>query len=145
MQEDTNYYLWNKGEEFLLPGSKFFKTTEFQCQCTLKTCKQQKISKTLLSKLIKLRTDINEPLHINSAFRCHEHQQELIAQEVNTVVAKKSSHETGTAVDCKPTRMKMVDFLKMCEKYFYAIGIAKTFLHVDERNEDSKVKIRWNY
>lgn len=142
MREDLNYYIWTKGDVFPLGGSKFFSTSEFACHCNFSDCIEQKISKSLIQDLISLRQDINEPITITSAFRCTKYQNKLRDDGVNTVVAKKSTHELGQAVDLVPSRMKIPTFMKFCEKYFEAIGIAKTFLHIDERK--GKIR-RWNY
>ena len=142
MREENNYYIWNKGEDYFFPITKNFKTTEFQCQCKHASCKEQRISKTLIEKLVKIRGQILEPMQIHSGFRCHAHQQDLIKQEVNTVVAKKSTHELGDACDVSPIRMKIPTFMTFCAKEFMAIGIAKTFLHLDLRTGYVR---RWDY
>lgn len=142
MQEDSNYYIWNKGDVYFLDKNQYFKTSEFACQCTNKDCKQQKIHKQIISKLVELRKEVNEPLIITSAFRCKKHQEALRKQGVNTVVAKTSTHELGDAIDVSPIRMKIKDFLGFCSKKFKAIGIANNFLHLDLRDEKER---RWDY
>lgn len=133
MLEDSNYYIWNKGDVYFFNKDQYFKSSEFACQCTNRDCKEQRINKELVSKLIELRKQINEPIIITSGFRCKKHQEQLRAQGVNTVVAKQSTHELGDAIDCKPTRMKIKDFLVFCAEKFEAIGIASNFLHLDMR------------
>lgn len=142
MREDSNYYIWNKKDSFPLPGSKFFNTSEFTCHCKFDSCKEQRISKSLLVKLIKLREEIQEPITVTSAFRCEAYQKKLKNDGVNTIVASVSQHELGNAVDVFPIRMKIPTFMTFCAKYFEAIGIAKTFLHLDERV--GKIR-RWDY
>lgn len=142
MREDSKYYLWNKGEVFPLAGSKYFSTKEFDCHCTFSDCVEQKVSKLLICKLISLREDIAEPITVTSAFRCTKYQKKLADDGVNTVVAKKSTHELGEAVDVVPARMKISTFQVFCEKYFEAIGTAKNFLHLDLRFGKKR---RWNY
>ena len=142
MHEDSNYYIWNKGDVYFFDKTQFFKTSEFACQCTNKDCKEQRIHKDIISKLNSLRKEINEPIMVTSGFRCEKHQIALRNSGVNTVVAKKSTHELGDAVDCRPTRMRISDFLTFCAKQFEAIGIAKSFLHLDLRT--GKIR-RWDY
>lgn len=142
MQEDSNYYIWNKGDVYFLDKGQYFKTSEFACQCSNSSCVEQRINKQLISNLIDLRKQINEPIVITSAFRCKKHQEQLRAQGVNTVVAKTSTHELGDAIDAKPIRMKIKDFLMFCEKKFEAIGIAHNFLHLDMRTGKTR---RWDY
>ena len=142
MLEDSNYYIWNKGDVYFFDKNQFFKKSEFACQCTNKDCKEQRINKELIEDLNIIRKEINEPIIITSGFRCKKHQEHLSNSGVNTVVAKKSTHELGDAADLKPTRMRISDFLTFCAKRFEAIGIAKTFLHVDKRI--GKIR-RWDY
>ncbi len=146
MQEDSNYYIWNKGDVYFFDKNQYFKTSEFACQCKNADCKIQKINKDIVSKLIELRKEINEPLIITSGFRCKKHQDALRNQGVNTVVAKTTStHELGDAVDLSPVRMRIKDFLVFCSKKFYAIGIASNFLHLDLRGQKDKKERRWDY
>jgi uncharacterized protein YcbK (DUF882 family) len=142
MLEDSNYFIWNKGDVYFLGKEQFFKTSEFACQCKNVSCREQRVHKDLIKKLIDLRKEINEPLIVTSGFRCGLHQEQLRKEGVNTVVAKKSSHEKGDAADIKPTRMNMLTFFKIVDKYFEAIGTAKTFLHVDLRTGKER---RWDY
>ena len=142
MLENSNYYIWNKGDVYFFDKDQYFKSSEFVCQCKYKECKEQKINKDLIKKLILLRKEINEPLVITSGFRCEAHQKDLRKQGVNTVVASKSTHELGDAADVYPIRMKIKDFMIFCAKQFKAIGIAKTFLHVDLRDDKER---RWDY
>jgi uncharacterized protein YcbK (DUF882 family) len=145
MQEDSSYYHWNKGDIYFLDKKQSFKTSEFACHCNYPECKEQRLNKKLFAKLLELRQEVNEPLIITSAFRCSKYQERLRAEGVNTVVAKKSTHELGDAIDVRPIRMKVKDFLGFCEKKFYAIGIASNFLHLDMRGQDNKQVRRWNY
>jgi len=145
MREDSQYFIWNKGDVYFFDRNQFFKTSEFACQCSNKDCKEQRISKDLITKLNLIRKEVNEPILVTSGFRCKKHQEHLRKSGVNTVVAKQSTHELGEAVDLKPTRMRISDFLVFCAKHFYAIGIAKSFLHVDMRGQEDKRVRRWDY
>lgn len=142
MQENNEFFFWIKGDVYSLDKDNYFKTSEFTCHCKNKSCKEQKISKELISKLVELRKTVNEPLIVTSGFRCAEYQDQLRRQGENTVVAKKSQHEEGCAADVKPTRMKIPVFLNLVAKLFKSIGIASTFLHLDLRSDKER---RWNY
>jgi len=141
MKSDDKYYYWKKGEVYKF--NNYFNTKEFSCRCNFESCKEQKISKDIINKLTKLREDIQEPLTITSAFRCSEYQQYLRNSGANTVVAKKSTHEEGEAVDVVPARMKISFFESIAARYFDAIGIANNFLHLDTRSD--KKNRRWKY
>lgn len=138
-ENEDGYYIWNKGDNLVL--SKFFNSREFDCQCKFPECKQQKISKALITRLDSLRKDCNQPLIITSGFRCHKHQDEIRASGVSTVVAKKSTHESGDAADVRPKDGNIETFLKLASKYFSSIGLAKKFLHLDTRPDYR----RWDY
>lgn len=137
----NKYFIWNKGDDIQL--SKNFNSKEFDCQCTRPACVEQRISIDLVEKIELIRKEINQPLTITSGFRCFNHQQDLKDKgTVSTVIAQKSTHVLGDAVDIKIPKNNTIDtFLERCEKHFESIGIAKTFLHLDLR----KGKRRWNY
>ena len=140
LKNENNYYTWLKTDKVQI--NQYFSTSEFTCHCNFSTCVNQKISVDLINKLTDLRKEINSPLKITSGFRCPEYQQKLIKTGVNTVVAKKSTHELGNAADVICVILSIPEFIIKSEKYFMAIGIAKTFLHLDLRND--KIR-RWNY
>jgi hypothetical protein len=140
LRSDAEFYYWKKGESFVL--SPYFHTTEFSCHCNYKDCIEQKISKSLITKLDLIRKDINQPLVVTSGNRCTKYQAHLRNTGVNTVVAKTlSQHELGKAADCYPANRNMTGFEDTCAKYFDSIGEAKTFLHLDLRPG----KRRWLY
>lgn len=141
LKEDSGYYSWKKGEVKTL--SKYFDSHEFDCQCKNVDCKDQKISKSLITKLDSIRIEIAQPLTVTSGFRCAKHQQEIRDSGVSTVVAKVSTHEKGDAADIRPKDGKMEGFETVCAKQFDSIGLAKTFLHCDLRTD--KKNRRWNY
>lgn len=140
MKKDDKYYYWEKGQVYKF--NNYFNTGEFACQCKYSDCVEQKIAIELIDKLTELRESINEPLTVTSGFRCTKHQVDLRKSGVNTVVASKSSHELGDAADIKPSRLSIPNLEKFSDKYFEAIGTAKTFLHVDLRK--GKIR-RWLY
>lgn len=140
MQEVDGFYLWKKGQTYSF--NKYFKTSEFSCQCKLQSCVDQKISKELISKLTELREAMLEPLTITSGFRCTAHQEEIRKSGVSTVVAVLSTHELGQAADVKPSRTPIKYMVDIASRYFMSIGIAKNFIHLDLRQ--GKIR-RWNY
>ena len=140
MNQKENYYTWEKGEKTSI--NKYFNTSEFTCKCSHPECKSQKISVDLIGRLTKVREELNKPLIITSGFRCSQYQKDLAQSGANTVVAKLSQHELGNAADVVPVNCDIPKFQSICEKQFKAIGVAKTFLHLDKR--DDKIR-RWNY
>lgn len=142
IKSEGDYYIWKKGETLVL--SKYFSTAEFSCHCNFTDCKDQRISKTLITKLDHIRIAMKQPLVVTSAYRCHKQQEQLRASGVNTIVAKLSQHELGNAADIVPKDQKDVQglFLNECDKEFEAIGLSDKFLHVDLRSGKER---RWKY
>jgi len=140
LEEDDKFFYWKKGQLFQL--TPYFDTKEFECQCSLETCTDQKISKSLVSRLNLVRMEIKEPLKITSGFRCKEHQQEIRDSGQSTVVAvKTSTHELGEAADVRTENLSHKELLEHLESHFDSIGLANTFYHVDLRTG----RRRWNY
>lgn len=137
--EKDGYYHWNKG--YVGRISDHFSTKEMTCKCSFPDCYDQRISVSLIARLEKIRTELDQPMIITSAYRCSQHQEYLRSSGVNTVVAKKSTHELGDAVDAIPRDGKMEGFEDICAKQFDSIGLAKNFLHLDTRQG----KRRWKY
>lgn len=133
------YYIWKKGEVFEL--SPHFSTREMSCKCSHDSCVEQRISEKLIDKLELVRGDIKEPLVITSAYRCSKHQEDIRNSGTSTVVAKKSTHELGDAVDCRPKSGMNPGFELTCSSEFTSIGRADTFLHLDLRSDFR----RWKY
>jgi hypothetical protein len=140
MNQNESYYTWVKGEKSQI--NSYFNTSELSCKCSHLECKDQKISIDLIERLTKVRIELNKPLIITSAFRCHQYQKDLAESGANTVVAKQSQHELGNAADVVPNGATAAQLQPIAEKQFKAIGIAKNFLHLDTR--DDKIR-RWTY
>lgn len=116
--------------------AKYFKLKEFECKDGV--CSLQMIDTDLLEKLDKVREELGAPITVTSGFRCINHQAALTNQGLQTV--KNSQHLQGKAVDIRAKDMARL--LEILEKHFKAIGIAKTFYHIDLRDDEVR---RWNY
>lgn len=100
---------------------------EFQCSC----CHQVKIEPELLEKLQKLRTMVNFPFVLNSAFRCIAHNKKEGGKP-------KSFHLQGKAVDVLMKGKDIVAFAILAEEIgFKGIGSYRdnkgnpVFIHLD--------------
>lgn len=130
-------YHWSRGTNRNL--SAHFTTKEFTCQCGI--CRDQRISEKLIEKLEEVRALYGRPIVVTSGFRCARHQAHLRGTLPPGYTAKgKSQHEEGFAADVKGEDMQAL--YAAIEQVFKAIGLAKTFFHVDLRAD--KVR-RWNY
>ena len=107
--------------------SKFFKEIEVN-MCA-----------DFLEKLDEARGYANIPFKINSAFRTKEHNAKIGGKP-------NSSHLRGLAVDISVfdsvNRFKILNAL--IHAGFTRIGIADTFIHVDDDKEKSQ-KVIWKY
>lgn len=106
--------------------TKYFKEVEY------------KMDVDFLAKLDKAREFAKVPFVINSAYRSPEHAE--------SIKNPTSSHIKGLAVDIKATdsrtRYKVLNALMHVG--FNRIGIADTFIHVDD-DKDKSQKVIWTY
>jgi len=106
--------------------SKYFKEIEYNMDLDF------------LSKLDKAREYAGIPFVINSAYRSPEHPE--------SIKNPTSSHIKGLAVDIKAkdsrTRYKVLEAL--IHVGFNRIGIADTFIHVDDDKQKSS-NVIWTY
>lgn len=106
--------------------TKYFKEIEY------------KMDKDFLAKLDKAREYAKIPFVINSAYRSPDHPE--------SIKNPSSSHIKGLAVDIKATdsrtRYRVLDALMSVG--FNRIGIANTFIHVDD-DKDKSSDVIWTY
>ena len=107
---------------------KYFNLNEFQCPC----CKRVMIHPDLLNNLIILRKIINEPIYINSGYRCKNYNDQVGG-------VSKSYHTFGMAADIH-ARTVLIPHLAIHAQQagFKGIGVYKTFIHVDVRSSSYK-------
>jgi zinc D-Ala-D-Ala carboxypeptidase len=118
--------------------SQHFMASEFECPCHNKNCDEQKISMDLVAKLEAIRQKHGKPITITSGYRCETHQKDLA--EAGYQTAKLSQHLLGNAADI--TSRDLYELIPLCDEAFEALGIGKTFLHVDTRLDKLR---RWTY
>ena len=106
--------------------SKYFKEIEY------------KMDKDFLAKLDKAREFAKVPFVINSAYRSPEHPE--------SIKNPTSSHIKGLAVDIKATdsRTRYRVLNALIHVGFNRIGIADTFIHVDD-DKDKSQQVIWTY
>ena len=92
-----------------------------------------------LSKLDEAREIANIPFKINSAYRSKEHNAKIGGKP-------NSSHLKGLAVDISVTdsRSRFIVLEALIKVGFNRIGIADTFIHVDDDKEKSD-RVVWTY
>lgn len=103
--------------------AKFFNLSEFQCPC----CSRVIIHSELLKYLIKLRNLIQEPIYINSGYRCNKENKKVDG-------TKNSYHKLGMAVDISVKIKSIMDLAEFAHSVgFKGIGVYSNFLHIDVR------------
>lgn len=102
-----------------------FTLSEFQCPC----CKTVMLDPLLLKLLIKLRSVIDQPVYINSGYRCKSYNKQV--DGVPT-----SYHLFGMATDIYVKSESMEDLAIHADIVgFKGIGVYGNFLHLDTRPE----------
>jgi len=120
-------------------GIRFFNiyNDNFQCRCG---CGEVLLDSELLEKLDYLRSLIDEPIKITSAYRCKEHNARIGGKP-------SSSHLKGLAVDIfipnNHYRYKVLDNV-FVEELFNRIGVAENFIHLDI-DENKPQEVCWGY
>lgn len=127
---------WMKSQN--IQYSPFFNLKEFACKCTRPECVMQTLSIDLLKKLEQVRKAYGKPIQITSGYRCQAHQKYLAESGLET--ATNSQHCLGRASDITGADLDVLDGL--CSHEFKATGRARSFIHVDLR--DDKIR-RWGY
>jgi uncharacterized protein YcbK (DUF882 family) len=113
---------------------KYFKLSDFDCQET----GDNYMDVAFIHKLDELREACGFPFIITSGYRSPDHSRERSKSK------GPGTHAQGIAVDIKVSggfqRYKIVEKAALMD--FNGIGIAKTFIHVDDRQTTPVV---WNY
>lgn len=110
---------------------KFFKKEELACPC----CGSFVHNNEALCKLDLLRSLVNRPLYINSAYRCPKHNASVGG-------STSSQHMLGTAFDIKASFPSERAELITCAFLagFSRVIVYKNFVHVDTKGDK---KLLW--
>lgn len=112
-----------------------FDSREFACPC----CGLDKVSTEMVELLQKARVAAGIPFKINSGVRCEKHNAEVGGVD-------SSAHVGGYACDisCVDSKRRYIILSALKSAGFTRLGIAKTFIHVD--NDPTKPKsVTWVY
>ncbi len=107
-----------------------FIAKEFDCSCG--KCTETLINLDHVAKLQKLREDLGTSIHINSAYRCPEHNKAVGGE-------KNSMHMKGHATDIVVDGMTPLEVQDACES-FDGLGRYDSFTHIDSRG----TRARWD-
>lgn len=112
--------------------SKNFSRHEFACQCG---CGFSTVDVELIGVLEVVRERFNQPVSINSACRCTEHNERIGG-------SYGSKHKQGIAADIRVKNIdpaEVYEFLNNHMPHSYGIGKYSSFTHIDVRSK----KARW--
>ncbi len=112
--------------------AEFFSRKEFECKCG---CGFDTVDAELLNVVSDVREHFGEPVTINSAARCVQHNKNIGGH-------KNSYHLYGQACDIIVNNVDPVavqNYLKMNYPNSYGIGSYSTFTHIDVQ----QTKKRW--
>ena len=112
-----------------------FTDDEFKCPC----CGKEEMSGEFVIWLQFAREIADVPFRINSGWRCQKRNRAVGGVE-------NSSHLTGHAADIQAadSQKRFVIVCALREAGFQRIGLAKTFIHVDD-DTDKPQHVIWLY
>lgn len=120
--------------------SKHFHSAEMECPC----CGLFYLDERLLQALEMARQEYGKPMVINSGCRCLRHNEEIGGDEHSAHITI-AGRVKGRAVDIRcmwnEDRHKMLSALL---RYFWRIGIARSYIHVDVEENYPKPRL-WIY
>lgn len=116
-----------------------FSEEEFRCKCG-KCGGALFMRQDFMEALQQIRSDFNRPMVVNSGYRCRQHPEEL----------RKSSpgaHAQGRAADIAVSTAGDRFLLARIGMVYgmTGIGVAKTFIHLDNGHENAGRPAIWSY
>jgi len=111
--------------------TEYFNLYEFECPC----CKRVMLSPDLLRRLNHLRMVINQPIYINSGYRCERENKKVGG-------VKGSYHLQGMAADIHVKDYLLYDLLMHAQELdFTGIGFyeKENYLHLDIRPGEKRL------
>lgn len=121
--------------------TKNFDLKEFECKCGCKMPLEvyENVIK-LAGELQKLRTYLDRPIKINSAYRCKEHNSNVGGSKTSQHLLGKASDITVQSLNPAEVFIVIEDLIDMGEMLQGGLGLYDTFVHYDIR----KSKARWD-
>ena len=110
--------------------NKFFKHSEFACNCTNVDCTRTLYNEELINILFIIRRNCKFPLDISSGYRCQKHNS------ANNGV-NHSYHLVGMAADIRTDLLDdeqisiLLKHIRIYSDYYY---VGNGFIHLDKRN-----------
>lgn len=115
---------------------KYFSRTEMRCKC----CGEECMDEHFMEMLDSLRKGVNQPLYVNSGYRCTKHDLEE---------GGGGNHSQGKAADlqCFDSQLRFQILKYAVLLGFKRIGIAGRFIHLDMcgEKEGKPTEVIWLY
>lgn len=121
---------------------KYFRFHEFDSP--LQEGSGQLMDREFLERLDNAREIAGIPFRITSGFRIEADIERL--EKAGYKVSKQSSHLKGLAADiaCENSSERYIIIDSLLKAGFHRIGIAKSFIHVDD-DPDKPANVIWSY
>lgn len=134
--------LYKKGKREQV--SDHFWSTDFDCPCKQPDCRVTSISVSLIDKLETLRSLAGQPVTVDKGggCRCEWYEKDLGSRGMR-IAKKLSQHILGKAADISIPGLSGAEIESLARRVgFRAVGVAKNWAHVDERDDEDR---RWIY
>lgn len=118
---------------------RYFTLDEFACPC----CGMKRIDPEFAHLLDALRHDCGFPFHINSGSRCVKHNAEVGGKDKSSHTPQADGFTHAADIRCTDS-VSRGKILKHAYKYFNRVGVAKTFIHLDN-DRGKPQKVTWVY
>lgn len=121
--------------------SRFFKEYEWTCQ---DNCGANKVRASFLLKMDEAREIAQIPFVINSGCRCKAHNKSVGGSPTSSHISTDDSPCCAFDIAVPNSHARYVILSSLIKAGFTRIGIAKTFIHVDE-DESKPERVSWLY
>jgi hypothetical protein len=118
-----------------MPDLQYFDISEFDCPC----CGENKMRGSFLGRLDTARHLAQVAFKVNSGYRCSKHNRDVGGKD-------NSAHPDGSGADIEAlnSRPRFLIVSSLISAGFKRIGIAKTFIHVDN-SKTNDPDVMWVY
>lgn len=118
-----------------------FTRKEIECKCG---CGISNISDVFMQKLQRVREIVDSPIKIISGCRCSIHNKNVGGADASDHVATKTMEGHGVDIVCVNSGKRFLLVNAAIQAGFNRIGIAKSFIHLGDRESNTK-NVIWAY
>jgi len=117
-----------------------FNLDEFKCKCGCEMTRDVIENIFKLSDELQVLRDLNNAIHINSAYRCKEHNSSIGSKDTSQHVLGKAADITINGISPGEVADAIEESITEGKVMFGGVGRYDTFTHVDVRTN----KARWD-